>query len=106
MRDLLLKTGRGTYHCIASTEIVYVERLKGRTRVFLKDKNLRVIIPFPDLLGQLDDNFIQCHRRFFVNLSYVKEFTTRNAKLKQGVEIPIGLTYKNEFINNMINSHV
>jgi len=105
MRNLLLKTGRGTFHSVASNDILYIERLKGRTRVYLKDKDLRVNVLFSDLFEQLDDSFIQCHRRYLVNLSYVNKFTNRSIRLEQDIVIPVGKIYKNEFIRKMINNH-
>ena len=105
MRSLLLKTGRRTFHSISSDDILYIERLKGRVRIFLKNKNIRVNSTFLNVSKQLDKRFVQCHRRFIVNTSYVIEFTTKRVNCTDGSSIPIGQTYKDEFIEYMINNH-
>jgi DNA-binding LytR/AlgR family response regulator len=103
MSNLLLKTGRGTFNIVSMNDIIYIERLKGKSRIFLKNNNLRVNIPFADLYEQLDDNFSQCHRKYLVNLSYVKKFTNRSVLFERNVMVPIGLHFKNQFIHKMMN---
>lgn len=103
MSTILLKTGRGTFNVIETDQIVYVERLKARSRVFLRDKNLRVNITFVDLMTKIGDNFQQCHRKFLVNLSCVKKFNNRNLLLDNDVSIPIGLQYKDQFTEKLIS---
>jgi len=103
MSNILLKTGRGTFNIVSMNDIIYIERLKGKSRIFLKDNNLRVNIPFTDLHGQLNGNFSQCHRRYLVNLSYVKKFTNRSVLFERNVTVPIGLHFKNQFIQKMMD---
>jgi DNA-binding LytR/AlgR family response regulator len=103
MSKILLKTGRGTFNIVETEEIVYVERLKARSRVFLKDKDLRVNIPFIDLLAKLGVDFQQCHRKYLVNLTCVKKFNNRNLLLNNNISLPIGLQYKDQFTEKLIS---
>jgi DNA-binding LytR/AlgR family response regulator len=102
MSTILLKTGRGTFNIVNTADIVFVERLKARSRVFLADKDLRVNIPFIDLCAQLDDRFEQCHRKFLVNLDCIKKFTNRNILLNTDVSIPMGMQFKNQFTEKLM----
>ena len=103
MSKILLKTGRGTFNIIETEEIVYVERLKARSRVFLKDKDLRVNIPFVDLLAKIGVDFQQCHRKYLVNLACVKKFNNRKVLLNNNVSLPLGLQYKDQFTDKLIS---
>lgn len=103
MSTILLKTGRGTFHIVNTAEIVFVERLKARSRVFLADKNLRVNVPFLDLCAMLDDRFEQCHRKFLVNLDCINKFTNRSILLNTNVSLPMGMQFKNQFTEKLMN---
>jgi len=104
MQNLILKTGRGTFHSVYINDIVYLERLKGRTKVFLKDKSLRVNVSFDKLLEKLDKNFIQCHRKYAVNIKYVTKFNIKSIRL-DNTEIPLGPYFKKDFIEFMFHKH-
>lgn len=51
-----------------------------------------------DLLQRINSNlFIQIHRSYVVNLTYVKSFTSQFVILLDNKEIPLSRTYKKEF---------
>ena len=102
MSTILLKTGRGTFNIVNTADIVFVERLKARSRVFLVDKDLRVNIPFIDLCAQLDDRFEQCHRKFSGEFGLHQEVHQPEHLLNTDVSIPIGMQFKNQFTEKLM----
>ena len=45
---------------------------------------------------QLDDEMIRCHGSFVINLNYVSDLGTDVITMKDGKEIPIGKTYREQ----------
>lgn len=88
---------------INSQEVLYLESLGNFTRVYLQNGKRHVtLVGLKYFVDQLPpDIFIRVHRTFVVNINYVKGVHSDEVHL-QNVTIPIGKTYKEEFINKTV----
>lgn len=41
--------------------------------------------------------FVRCHKSFIVNVNYIESFNKLNCTLKNGMTVPIGRAYKEDF---------
>lgn len=71
-------------------DIVFIERVKRYSLIKTTDERIySTRQPFEDLLPQLGPHFVQTHRRYIVNLAYVKNYAKSNFTLKNKVVIPV-----------------
>ncbi len=87
-------------YLINQEDIIYIEA-KNR-KVFVKTQNEMAVfsyIPIAGIIQQLSKDFVQCHKSYIINKSYIK----RIDKLNSGVDlnnsdqmIPVGRKYKDE----------
>jgi len=48
--------------------------------------------------NQLPENFARVHKSYILNLDKVQKIDVKNVSLSSGKEIPIGETYKSDFL--------
>ena len=102
--------GPGREEVIEMDKILYLEAQTSSHRgvVFLTDGTKRELVltknTFSDLLKEnLSNDFVQCHRSIIVNLNYVVNYAAHTVTLKScPAELPIGKSYRAEFIRKMI----
>lgn len=70
-------------------EILYLERIRRMTIVYLIDRQIKIREDLSELQEQLSDNFCQCHRFYIVNFDHVVEYQTNHFTMKNKEEIPI-----------------
>lgn len=86
-------------HKVNINDILYIESLKDYIKINLKDKTtLTSKYKIGDLELELNaDLFLRIHRSFIINRSKITAFTSNEIEVN-GIEIPIGASYKENVI--------
>lgn len=80
-------------------DIYYVKADKGYSYIFTKDKSYYFSIYLTDILQRINsDLFMQVHRSFLVNFSYIDKFNEKEITLIDGRIIKLSRKFKDEFI--------
>lgn len=83
-------------HRIPQKEIMYIE-LKSHQVIFTtnRDEIISRGVSLNDLWNQLTKEFIQCHKKYIINLNSVISYTKSNAYINvNGTILPVSRTYK------------
>lgn len=71
-------------------DILYMERTLRTTNIHMSDQKIYYTSEkFSDIIKKLNTCFIQCHRSYIVNLSYVSSFHNLTLFLRGNEEIPV-----------------
>lgn len=85
-------------YSLSSSEIVYFEKNKRKVLIHTPSDINETILATRDLLSKVNDNFIQVHTSYIVNVRYVKQIRNNtiivNLNEKQTVDIPISRKFK------------
>lgn len=99
-RFLVLKEGN-THHKVFISDIVYIESMRNYLKVSTTEKDLISYGSITSILSELpDQQFLQIHRSFVVNLQFVASFTANHVMIK-GIKINIGRTFKQETLKRL-----
>lgn len=85
-------------HRIPQKEIVYLE-FKSHQVIFTtkQDEIISRGFSLNDLWNQLTRDFIQCHKKFIINLNYVNSYNKSNGYINvNGFILPVSRTYKSQ----------
>ena len=88
----------GQQYRINFNDILYVESIKDYVNIKTENQEYIVLETLKSLETQLPDNFTRVHKSFILNLDKIEKIDVRNVFLNSGKEIPIGETYKSEFL--------
>lgn len=81
------------FYSLSFSEIIYFEKNKRKVLIHTTTDIYETILQTKALLSKVNDNFVQVHNSFIVNVRYVKQISnntiTANLNDKQTVEIPI-----------------
>lgn len=88
----------GQQHKINFDEILYIESIKDYVNIKTDNQEYIVLDTLKSLENQLPENFARVHKSFILNLDKIEKIDVRNVFLNSGKEIPIGETYKSEFL--------
>lgn len=88
----------GQQHKINFDEILYVESIKDYVNIKTDKQEYIVLDTLKSLENQLPENFARVHKSFILNLDKIEKVDVRIVFLNSGKEIPIGETYKSEFL--------
>ncbi|MEM6720551.1 MAG: LytTR family DNA-binding domain-containing protein [Bacteroidota bacterium] len=92
-----------TLHKIMLAEIVYIEALGDYVKIHIKEKFVLVNSTFTNMLQQLPDSqFVRTHKSYAINIEKL-ESVSGNQILMQQTKIPIGQTYKADFMKRLLN---
>lgn len=84
-------------------DILYAEAVNHKAAVHLAGEVISVNLSFQDFLSRLPGNvFCRCHNSFVVNLKHVHKQTTYGVLLKNGMELPVSRTYRQEVSKQFI----
>lgn len=78
-------------------EIVYFEKQKRTVIIHTVQQTFQTIMSTPELLQKLNDNFVQVHTSYIVNINYIKEVGTDHIILttdSESMKIPISRKFK------------
>ena len=88
----------GQQHRINFDDILYVESIKDYVNIKTENQEYIVLDTLKSLENQLPENFARVHKSFILNLEKIEKIDVKNAFLNSGKEIPIGETYKSDFL--------
>lgn len=74
---------------IHPSTIIYLESNLRKVTVCCRDSQLETYAKLDDLMPQLPDGFVRCHRSFIVNLAYVVSLDKDAITLYDGTSIPV-----------------
>ncbi|WP_310557147.1 response regulator [Flavobacterium sp.] len=91
---ILIKSGIKN-HKINTQDILYIESVKDYIKIVLTDnKSITSKYKISDIEVELNQNiFLRIHRSFIINSSKITAFTVNDIEVN-GVEVPIGASYK------------
>lgn len=104
---ILVKSGIKNYK-IEVNNILYIESLKDYIKINMIDgKSITSKYKISDIEAELEGNFfLRIHRSFIINSSKITAFTNNEIEIN-GVEIPVGASYKDNvllFLEELRNS--
>ena len=88
----------GQQHRINFDDILYVESIKDYVNIKTENQEFIVLETLKSLENQLPENFARVHESFILNLDKIEKIDVKNVFLNSGKEIPIGETYKSDFL--------
>ncbi len=91
---LCFRTGAG-YRTIPCQEVLFLERILHKTRIFCAAVEEHTAVPPSRLLeGPAGDGFIRCHQSYWVNFQHIRTMESSDFILSNGGRIPISRTYR------------
>lgn len=88
----------GQQHRIQFDDILFVESIKDYVNIKTQHQEYIVLDTLKSLENQLPENFARVHKSFILNLDKIDKIDVKNVFLSSGKEIPIGETYKSDFL--------
>jgi DNA-binding LytR/AlgR family response regulator len=79
---------------ILQNDILYIERQQAKSVIFLKGKEFGVYETITSLAERLTNDFIRISQSYIVNKAFIAGIKGNNVLLKNGMDIPIGRTYR------------
>lgn len=81
------------FYNLSFSEIVYFEKNKRKVLIYTPTDTFETILSTRELLSKVNDNFVQVHTSFIVNVRYVKQISNNTIMAtlndKQTIEIPM-----------------
>ncbi|WP_175621254.1 LytR/AlgR family response regulator transcription factor [Chryseobacterium schmidteae] len=93
----------GQQHRINFDEILYVESIKDYVNIKTQTQEYIVLDTLKSLENQLPEKFIRIHKSYILNLNQIKTYDSKKIILTNNLEIPIGESYKMNFLNSIQN---
>lgn len=94
-----LFTFNKVFYSLSFSEIVYYEKNKRKVLIHTPSDTYQTILHTRALLSKINDNFVQVHTSFIVNVRYVKQIRnniiTVNINDEQTIDIPISRKFNN-----------
>ncbi|WP_279403863.1 LytTR family DNA-binding domain-containing protein [Secundilactobacillus kimchicus] len=81
------------------TDIICFEKQKRIVIIHTAQTDFQAIMSTPELLQKLNDNFVQVHTSYIVNIKFIKEVGTNYIILTEdsgSIEIPISRKFKSQ----------
>lgn len=95
-KELLLCNVRDSNIAVPKIDIAYIKVSKRLITVYYKDTETRFNGNLEKLENQLQDHrFLRIHRSYIVNLLHITTFCSHHVVLRNGKELPVGITYAN-----------
>ena len=88
---------RQNQYIISCDEIIYIEKKGRQAMIYTEDENYHCNMTLLDIWNQLDQSvFTHVHSSIIVNLEYIREITKDDLYLKNGTNLFVSRTYKQE----------
>jgi len=88
------------HYKVLFSEILYAESLRDYVQIHTIEMTLVTKDKISDFENKLPNNFLRTHRSYIVNLDKITAFTTNDVEIGK-LEIPIGVSYKNEVLRTL-----
>jgi DNA-binding LytR/AlgR family response regulator len=96
--DLFIKTTNQSYERVVKNEILYIEALGDYVQLYTANKRFVMNGTLKNAVEQLEnDDFLRIHRSYLVNLNKIDKIDDSTVVI-QGKVIPIGRSFKKEFL--------
>lgn len=90
---------------VALKDIVYVESQGRYLEIHCGQADtLRVIMTMNEVEKMLNDDFIRCHRSYFINVRKIKKLSKKYASLDNGNEVPVSAGNYQQVYDKFISS--
>ncbi|WP_261511983.1 LytR/AlgR family response regulator transcription factor [Chryseobacterium paludis] len=100
--SIIIRADRRIYK-ILHKDILFIEGMKDYSVINSKDNKIITAMNLKTILSNLPPQFFKrISKSYIVNYHHVTSVSSHNVHLN-GIELPLGTTYRNEFINNFIN---
>lgn len=83
---------------IFQNDILYIERQQAKSIITLKGKEYGVYETITSLAERLTDDFLRISQSYIINKSFIVGIEGNNILLKNGMDIPIGRTYRKDVL--------
>lgn len=80
---------RGTTTLVQPRQISYVESKRRKLFIHAGDQVLETYGVLEQLAQELPDSFVQCHKSFLANLSFVESYSADGLVLRSGETVPV-----------------
>ncbi|MDT1958393.1 LytTR family DNA-binding domain-containing protein [Carnobacterium divergens] len=83
---------------IPFSEIIYFEKNRKQVKIFTCQQEYVAIMTTKEILLSLDDNFVQIHASYILNIRYIREIKNSSVVVKyntQSIELPTSRKFKN-----------
>ncbi|WP_415329365.1 LytR/AlgR family response regulator transcription factor [Chryseobacterium sp. MMS23-Vi53] len=92
----------GQQHRINFEDIFYVESIKDYVNIKTSEQEYIVLDTLKSMEQQLSEiSFVRIHKSFIINLNQIKSFDSKKVILFSDQEIPIGESYRNNFLTKL-----
>ena len=83
-------------------DITYIEGLSEYVKIYAPEKTYTTLAALKSLESELPaDKFIRIHKSYIVALGAIDQFNSRAIQLHNGKELPVGRSYKDQFMQKM-----
>ena len=86
------------YTKVLFEEVLYIESLKDYIQIHTEREPVMTKEKISEFTSQLPSYFLRIHRSYIVNTKKITAFTQHDVEINQ-LEIPIGISYKQEVLN-------
>ncbi len=100
--EIYIKTGHDIIK-IKYDDVLHIKSDTDYTEILTNFKKHLSSTPLKEWLIILDNNFCQVHKSHIVNLSHISRISQNKIYLSQGVVIPLGRSFKKEFLKRKLN---
>lgn len=91
---------KGEKSKVSVNKIIMIEGQTHQLTISTEDKTYYDNRTLKNILEILPkERFVQIHKGYIINLKYVYDYTTKVVKLSNGIEINVGRSYKDNFMN-------
>lgn len=83
-------------------EIMLIEGLSEYVKVHTKEKKIITLAALKDLETQLPaDEFIRIHKSYIISNKHISSYNNSQVKLSNGLDVPVGRVYKENFLKHI-----
>ncbi len=96
--DVIPFTIDGQIYMVDTGSVLYLEVMTHYVTVHMKNKELTMRASLNSIEGMFPKSFARCANAYLVNLKYIEEVTASSVVLRNGTELPLTRSRKNEFM--------
>jgi DNA-binding LytR/AlgR family response regulator len=95
------------YNKVLLKDIKYIEGKKNYAMVYTSTEKYMTAISLLQILDQLPiGQFTRIHKSFIINVSLVKQILPESIVLENGITVPFGKTFQDEFIEKFVKGNL
>lgn len=94
---------KDVYYNIPTKSILYCESIRNNVIIHTENGDFKQKTSIKNMLKHLPRTFARCHTSYIVNLLMISQIQSDSVILNNHISIPIGRTYRKDFISNLGN---